>query len=247
MNKILFLFLSLSLVSPLCSQTKKPVKKSTTVKTTKTTTKAGTKTSANKPITSTKKINPAPANKTVRKTTKSVDKKTTGTVAKKTSVPQKKTVGNKKSTIPVAKKTTTTTNLKSDCIKYSVSKKVKNVLKEAKAYEGVPYKLGGNTKKGIDCSALVKASFKEANVELPRRSIEMSDKGNRVKVNKIKEGDLLFFATSKGKINHVAIVYKIKEGGIISFIHASSSRGVMISDLEGSYWPERFVKAKRII
>ncbi len=233
MKKTVFFFLSLSLFLPLLSQTKKPVKKSSPVKATVTKTTAKTVKAP---------VKPAPASK-------SVSKKAVTPVAKTTVKPTVKPAEKKpvvKSTGTVVKKTNTPRVLRSDCIKYSTSKKVKTALQEAKTYEGVPYKYGGNTRKGIDCSALVKSAFKKAQVELPRRSIEMSNKGTPVKVNKIKEGDLLFFATSKGKINHVAIVYKIKEGGVISFIHASSSKGVMISDLKGSYWPARFVKAKRI-
>ncbi|MDR1877820.1 MAG: C40 family peptidase [Flavobacteriaceae bacterium] len=119
-------------------------------------------------------------------------------------------------------------------------------MSTAKTYEGVPYKLGGETKTGIDCSALVKKAFKKAGIELPRRSVEMANRGKPIKINKVKEGDLLFFSTSGGTVNHVGIVYTVKPGGIISFIHSSSSKGVMISDLDEDYWKNTFVKAKRI-
>jgi cell wall-associated NlpC family hydrolase len=124
---------------------------------------------------------------------------------------------------------------------------VKTVLNEAEKYKGTPYKYGGNTSSGIDCSGLVCAAFKKVDIKLPRRSVDMSNEGSSVGISNVKEGDLLFFATGGGGINHVGIVYDVANSGEISFIHASTSKGVTVSSLEETYWKGKFVKAKRIL
>ncbi|WP_034228966.1 C40 family peptidase [Aquimarina pacifica] len=127
------------------------------------------------------------------------------------------------------------------------NKKIKSIVGHAKAFSGTPYKYGGTTRKGMDCSGLVYTSFKKENVTLPRTSRNMAAQGTSVSLKKVAIGDLLFFKTIKGKntISHVGIVVQTKGG--IKFIHSSSKKGVIISSLEDSYWNPRFVKAKRML
>jgi murein DD-endopeptidase / murein LD-carboxypeptidase len=140
--------------------------------------------------------------------------------------------------------------------KFEKNKKSKNensktanvVLKEAKLYFGTPYKLGGNDKKGIDCSGLVKNSFKKAQIELPRRSIEQQNSGKLISIEDCKIGDLIFFNTSKNKskeVNHVGIISQIKKSEIL-FIHASTTKGVMESSLDEPFFKNSFVKIIRV-
>jgi len=123
-----------------------------------------------------------------------------------------------------------------------------NIIDHAKSFEGTRYKYGGTTKKGMDCSGLIVTAFKKEDVLLPRTTADLSKRGDWIDVKKVKEGDLLFFATSKNnrKINHVGIVTSSRPGHV-EFIHASSSRGVMISNLAEKYWYLAYVQARRVL
>ena len=128
------------------------------------------------------------------------------------------------------------------------SKQVSRIIKKANSFMGTRYKYGGNSKKGIDCSGLIQTAFLEGDVELPRRSRDMSYRGIRLKLKEVEPGDLLFFHTSKNSkvINHVGLVVDVDKAGI-HFIHASTSRGVMVSSLSENYWYKNFVMARRVI
>ncbi|GAA0872525.1 hypothetical protein GCM10009117_16720 [Gangjinia marincola] len=118
----------------------------------------------------------------------------------------------------------------------------------AKQFEGVKYRYGGNTRKGMDCSGLICQSYLSENITLPRRSRDMSLQGERLKLKEVTLGDLLFFGTRKNSkvINHVGMVVELDEHHIY-FIHSTSSRGVIISALDQEYWRKAFVMARRMI
>lgn len=108
-------------------------------------------------------------------------------------------------------------------------------------WEGVNYKLGGNSAKGIDCSAYMQRVFKdEFSFSLPRSTGEQIKLGSRVAKDELDTGDLLFFKTSSRQL-HVGVY--IGEG---QFIHASTSVGVTISKLDDTYWREHYKQARRI-
>jgi len=115
-------------------------------------------------------------------------------------------------------------------------------------FEGTRYKFGGTDKRGMDCSGLVYVSFKEEQIALPRISRDMARKGVRVKLEETEEGDLVFFRTDKNKnvINHVGLVLENKKG-VITFIHSTTSRGVIVSSMEEKYWKNAFVQVRRMI
>lgn len=123
-----------------------------------------------------------------------------------------------------------------------------DIINTALSYSGVRYKYGGTTKKGMDCSGLLYIAFGEHDIQLPRISYQMAEEGRRIRINKLVKGDLLFFKTRRGrkKINHVGMVVAVKNDEI-KFIHASSSRGVIVSSLREGYWNHAFVKATRIL
>lgn len=123
------------------------------------------------------------------------------------------------------------------------------VISKAMKYEGVKYKTGGTTKKGIDCSGLVYTSFKACDVTLPRTSYEMAKAGKKIKLSEVQEGDLLFFDNNprRKRINHVGLVTEVSPEGDIKFIHASLQLGVTISSLNEPYYRKSFVQANRVV
>lgn len=125
------------------------------------------------------------------------------------------------------------------------SKSISTIVKTARTYTGTPYKYGGVTEDGLDCSGLVMLSFKSANLTLPRVSYEMATVGKEVKVRDVRVGDLVFFVTDSGtRINHVGIVTERKNPENILFIH-SASKGVREDNLFSKYYQSTFVKATR--
>jgi cell wall-associated NlpC family hydrolase len=126
--------------------------------------------------------------------------------------------------------------------------KADHIINTALTFSGVSYKYGGTTKKGMDCSGLLYVSFGEHDVRLPRTSIHMAEEGKKIKLNKVAKGDLLFFRTSRRakRINHVGMVVEVTPNEI-KFIHASTSRGVIVSSLRDGFWNSAFVKATRIL
>lgn len=122
------------------------------------------------------------------------------------------------------------------------------ILHEADSYLGTPYRYGGMSRSGIDCSAFVLSVFDHAaGIQLPRVAASQSQEGESVERENLKKGDLLFFSQGGGRISHVAIVYEVTPEGEIKFIHSSSSHGVSYSSLDNSYWKKRFRFAKRIL
>ncbi|WP_339882379.1 C40 family peptidase [Polaribacter vadi] len=129
----------------------------------------------------------------------------------------------------------------------SISKADK-VVANALHYEGVKYKYGGTTKRGMDCSGVIYVAFGEENFQLPRVSREMAKEGKKITLKKVAKGDLLFFKTRKSykNINHVGLVVSNKNGQI-RFIHSTTSKGVIVSLLSQKYWAKAFVKATRVL
>ena len=128
------------------------------------------------------------------------------------------------------------------------SKKIDDILTEAESYLGTPYRYGGMTRKGIDCSAFVLSVFgASAGMNLPRVAASQAQEGEKVEKSDLQKGDLVFFSQGRGRISHVGIVESVSEEGSVKFIHAATSRGVMISSLNDSYWGPKYRFAKRVL
>lgn len=126
--------------------------------------------------------------------------------------------------------------------------KTEGIIAYAKQFEGVRYKWGGTTKDGMDCSGLVSESFRAFDVILPRISRDIAKQGDKIPLKDVTTGDLLFFKTGnrRNSINHVGLIISIKDNDI-EFIHATTSKGVITSWLNETYWLKAFSEARRIL
>jgi probable lipoprotein NlpC len=127
---------------------------------------------------------------------------------------------------------------------------VGRVISTARTFIGTPYKYGGTTRAGMDCSGLLINSFKAIQVSLPRSSEDQSKVGQHIDdMSDLQPGDLVFFATGekKRKITHVGLVTERKSRNEIKFIHASSSLGVVETNIFQEYYEKRFRLARRVI
>ncbi len=107
-------------------------------------------------------------------------------------------------------------------------------------WRGVPYRLGGLSKGGVDCSGLVHLTFRDRfGIQLPRTTADLAREGMDVRPRDRQSGDLVFFRINR-RLNHVGIYM---ENG--RFLHASTSSGVMISSLADPYWQQRYWKTVR--
>ena len=128
------------------------------------------------------------------------------------------------------------------------SQTIDGILSEAESYLGTPYRFGGITRNGIDCSAFVLSVFGAAvGMNLPRVAASQATEGEEVSKENLQKGDLVFFSHGSGRISHVGIVEEVTPDGDVKFIHSATSKGVMISSLADSYWGPKFRFAKRII
>jgi len=118
----------------------------------------------------------------------------------------------------------------------------KKLIQSMSSWMGVPYKYGGDNKAGCDCSGLVKSIFKEVyNKDLFRSAMDQMQNVRIIKRDELAIGDLVFFKTIGDKVSHVGIYI-----GENKFIHASSTRGVVINSLEEAYYKKCFYAGGRV-
>lgn len=107
---------------------------------------------------------------------------------------------------------------------------------------GVPYLYGGNDRDGIDCSAFVGIVYRQIyGINLHRTSNDMLRDVDLIGRSELREGDIVFFTNSKGKVSHVGVYLKDD-----LFAHSSTSNGVSVSNLEDNYWQKHFYKGGRV-
>ena len=114
--------------------------------------------------------------------------------------------------------------------------------KEYSKWDGVPYKYGGTSLRGVDCSSLMQIIYKNAfGLKIPRTTANQAKIGHQVNKSTSREGDLVFFKTG----------YKTRHSGILidkgNFIHSSTKYGVMISSLNNPYWKSKYWQTRRVL
>ncbi|MDR5859339.1 C40 family peptidase [Halomonas eurihalina] len=116
------------------------------------------------------------------------------------------------------------------------------LLAQHEHWLGTPYRLGGTTRSGIDCSALVQHVFADTfRLEMPRTTARQVHEGRQISRDELRPGDLVFFRPP-GAYRHVGIY--VGEG---RFLHASSSRGVKLSSLDNQYWQRYYWQSRRAL
>jgi lipoprotein Spr len=134
--------------------------------------------------------------------------------------------------------------------KYAIKLKIQvelvtdlKLFKVLSEWIGTRYVFGGNTKKGIDCSGFTQQVMKEVyNIDLHRVVGPQFNQCRAIDRNELRTGDLIFFHTTRAGLSHVGLYI-----GENKFIHASSSRGVVVDDLNAAYYKNAYRKSGRIL
>jgi len=117
-----------------------------------------------------------------------------------------------------------------------------SLIREVSNWMGMPFRLGGSTRSGTDCSGFIWAVYREVyNVSLPRTTEEMAYETRRIRRRNLREGDLVFFRMQRRKLSHAGIYL-----GNGYFAHATTSRGVMVNSLDEPYYRRRFARGGRV-
>ena len=126
---------------------------------------------------------------------------------------------------------------------------VTKIIQTARSYMGTPYKWGGTSRSGLDCSGLLLISFRSAAIDIPRTSADQSKMGKEISLHELRPGDLVFFAAknrNRRKITHVGLVTSVQGKHDVQFIHASTKLGVVENNIYTDYYKHIFVKARRV-
>ena len=108
-------------------------------------------------------------------------------------------------------------------------------------WQGVPYRAGGERRRGVDCSAFMQLTFREQfAMQLPRDTDSQAHIGRAISSRQLRPGDLVFFNIGRST-RHVGVMVEKNK-----FLHASTSKGVMISDLNQPYWQRYYWQARRL-
>ena len=134
------------------------------------------------------------------------------------------------------------TNSATTKVKHTGSWINKALSKEYAKWDGTPYKYGGTSRKGVDCSSLMQILYKDAfGLQIPRTTANQAKIGHQVNKKTSREGDLVFFKTG----------YNTRHSGILvekgKFIHSSTKYGVIISSLNNPYWKSKYWQTRRVL
>lgn len=124
----------------------------------------------------------------------------------------------------------------------------KDIVRFSKKFIGTRYRAGGKTPKGFDCSGYTGYVMREFGVELNASARSQETQGKKITTDKVQPGDLIFFRRSRsGSVFHVGIVVSNTSDGI-TMIHGSSSRGIVIDNInKSSYWKSKIMTARNMV
>ena len=119
----------------------------------------------------------------------------------------------------------------------------RNLYRFIESWWGAPYRMGGATQKGVDCSAFTQTLMSAIyGLQIPRTTSEQKAFSEVISQDELREGDLVFFNTRGRGVSHVGIYLQDNK-----FVHAASSGGVMISSLNEAYWHKKLISAGRVV
>lgn len=119
----------------------------------------------------------------------------------------------------------------------------REIVNNAMRYLGAPYRYGGTTPAGFDCSGFVRYVFNQVDIQLPRSSRDQASVGTHVDKSQLLPADLVFFKTDgSSRINHVGIYV-----GGNNFVHASRNHGIVVTSLDDKYYLKAYYGARRVI
>ncbi len=126
---------------------------------------------------------------------------------------------------------------------------IESLISFASKHLHVPYRSGGSSKKGFDCSGFVRYCFGKWDISLPHSSAAQAKQGEVVDLPQAKPGDLIFFkghSTKTSRVGHVGIITEVTPS-YVRFIHSAWKGGIRYDLLDASYYKKRFVAVRRII
>ncbi len=126
---------------------------------------------------------------------------------------------------------------------------IESLISFATKHLNTPYRSGGSTKKGFDCSGFVRYCFNKWDISLPHSSAAQAKHGTTIDLPSAKPGDLIFFkgnSTKTARIGHVGIITEVTPS-YVRFIHSAWQGGIRYDLLSASYYQKRFVAIRRMI
>ena len=135
-----------------------------------------------------------------------------------------------------------TQTVKSAATAYKPLKLEHRLRSEVRQWEGTPHRMGGTTRRGIDCSGFVQRLYRDIfALQIPRSTDLQVKTGRSIGIDRLRAGDLVFFRIPDKK-GHVGIYL-----GQAEFAHASTSKGVTVSSLQEHYWRRSYWTARRYL
>lgn len=126
---------------------------------------------------------------------------------------------------------------------------IESLVSFATKHLHIPYRSGGSSKRGFDCSGFVRYCFNKWDISLPHSSAAQAEKGTLIELPQAKPGDLIFFkgqSTKSARVGHVGIITEVTPD-YVKFIHSAFKGGIRYDLLDAAYYQKRFVAIRRMM